>query len=517
MEPYAVTPQMQDMRPPAEPPGPAVPLRAVAVALLNLSGLGLGYALLRRWLGLALCLAATAGLLLVALPADPDGVPRGYLLGYLGVLALAAVHGAVRGLRRPLAWPPKAPVALLLGLVLLAAPLGAVAYYQGARDDATQAMLLDRLAKADQLVQTAKAEPFGTARSDYRTALDAYRDLTDHHAGSKAARRVPDRLRTYYTTIGAPYDQKHYCDAIEPLKYLRTIPGHYDAKTLGSLAGWPDDRLATSLYECGSAGIAQDAVTTDATDADLADLLTTFPKSAQAAKVEPAVRAGVAAAGRQAGGSSPCPATDHLRSLSARIGKLPGDKAGVAGALAADAHRADGYVQSGTYACGVAQYKSGDFKNALDTMNSFLTAYAHDAHRTMARKVAIAAEIAAELPAAGRHMPTTRSGGGLTITISNDSPDRIEVLYTGPVTGSFVLAGCGSCKHYASESAATSSACKGGKSYPKKTISLPPGTTYFLHKSTGGEHAKPGTDTVALRDGYIYTECAYTVDRPFGL
>ena len=75
--------------PPAPPPAPADGVRAVAVAVLNLSGLGLGYALVRRWILMLLCLVATAVLLFVALPADPDGVPVFALVLY--VLFLVAI------------------------------------------------------------------------------------------------------------------------------------------------------------------------------------------------------------------------------------------------------------------------------------------------------------------------------------------------------------------------------------------------------------------------------------------
>src|SRR5689334_24628184 len=96
--------------PASPPPAPPDAGRAVAVALLNLSGLGLGYALLRRWVLAAVCWAATVVLLLVALPADADGVP-GLALGlYVVFLVLAAVHGAVVALRTRLAWPGRSPI-----------------------------------------------------------------------------------------------------------------------------------------------------------------------------------------------------------------------------------------------------------------------------------------------------------------------------------------------------------------------------------------------------------------------
>ncbi|WP_329129566.1 hypothetical protein OG552_03785 [Streptomyces sp. NBC_01476] len=507
--------------PPPAPPGPPDALRAVAVGLLNLSGLGLGYALMRRWFAMVVCWLVTGILLVTALPATPDGISHGPVIAYLVFLVLAALHGAARGLRTPLVWPPQSPIAALLGLVLLAVPVGGSVLYGNARDEATQKMLLERLATADQLVRTAKAASFSAGESDYRKALATYKELHDDHPDSRAGRSVPSRLTTYYTTVAAPYDQKKYCDAIAPLTYLRTVPATFGKDGLGQLASWPDDRLATSLYECGASGLDQaESATPGRDDEDaFADLLTTFPKSPQAAKVEPAVKATIDKAAKGLTGSDPCTATDRLRDLGLRatsLGDKGGKDAGFGDALGADSRKAAGYVQSGTYSCGVHQYRTGDFEEAVDTLNGFVKAYPHNRNRTLAGKITIAAEIAQEEPDAGKRMPTTSTAGGISMTVSNDSPDAVEVLYTGPVTGRFTLKGCGSCHRYATQAEASGAACKSGKSYPKKTISLPPGTTYFLHKPADDSDDTPGTDTVKLRNGYIYTECAYTVQSLLG-
>lgn len=506
--------------PPAPPPGPPAPppvdpLRAVAVALLNLSGLGLGYALIRRWFAMAACWTATGVLLAAALPADPDGVPGGLLIACLVFLGLAALHGAVRGLRTPLAWPPRSPVAIALGLVLLAGPAGGAMLYDGARDEAVEQMLLDRLDQADRLVQAARGKPFGTAEPDYREALAAYRDLSDGHPDSRAAGKVPNRLSTYYKAVAGPFGAGRYCEAIAPLKYLRTLPGPMGGKRPGSLRTWPDDRLATSLYECGMDDLASGA--SAAGGGRLGELLTTFPGSSQAAKVEPAVSDAIDRAAKAARGKEPCPAVDRLHTLSAQAAALPGEKAGVAAALKKDAGKAGKGVQSGTYACGVDQYQDGDFDAARKTMSGFIGTYKKDRNRPRAQKIVIAAEIAAELPAAGKRLPTTASGGGISITVSNDSPGPVEVLYTGPVTGRFTLNACSGCTTYSSTATGRSSACNdSGRNYPRRTISLPAGTTYFLHKHRGSTTTIPATDTVKLRPGYIYTECAYAVEG-FGL
>ncbi|MFI9808694.1 hypothetical protein ACIHEJ_30790 [Streptomyces sp. NPDC052301] len=502
--------------PPSPPPMPAGPpsappdaWRAAAVALLNLSGLGLGYALLRRWVAMAGCLVATGLLLLVALPADADGVPGAALVGYAVLLLSAAGHGAVAGLRTRLTWPGRAPLALLLGVLLLAVPAGSALWYQDAHDEAVEQALLDRLDKADRLVAAGGERPFTAAESDYRSALEVYRDLAEHHAGSRAARKVPDSLRTYYTTVGAAYGHQDWCTAVEPLKYLRTMPDSLPKEQLGSLARWPDDRLATSLYECGEQGLA-------AGEADwvtrFGDLLDTFPDSGPATKVAPAVDAAVQKAEKAVRGDEPCAAVEQLRSLNTRIGDLSKSSGDTGGTLTKAAGRAGRSGDAGEYACGVSQYKDGDFDAARKTMEQFVSDNKNDKNQGRAKKIAIAAEVAQTLPAAGKKLPTTASGGSISVTVKNDSPDDITVLYTGPVTGSFTLKGCGGCKAYSLADTLLTGfkPCHGNRDYPQRTISLPVGTTYFVHKPNGSSTATPASDTAKLRPGYIYTECAYT-------
>ncbi|MFJ9817323.1 hypothetical protein ACIRU3_19015 [Streptomyces sp. NPDC101151] len=495
--------------PSAPPPAPPDGWRAAAVAVLNLSGFGLGYALLRRRLPMAACLAATVVLLFVALPADADGVPGAALALYAVFLLLAAVHGAVAGLRTRLTWPGRAPLALLLGVLLLAVPAGGALWYDDAHEEAVQQALLDRLDKADHLVTAAGRQSFSTARSDYREALEVYRDLAVHHSGSRAADQVPDRMRTYYTTVGAAYGHQRYCEAIEPLKYLRTVPRAMPEKELGSLTRWPDDRLATSLYECGRAGLTAGQ---DDWVPRFGDLLNTFPRSAPAAKVAPAVDAAVKGAEKDVTGREPCTAVQQLRDLDTRITDLSGTAGNAADDLTKSADRADRSGDAGEYACGVDQYKDRDFDAARKTLEQYVSDNKNGRNRDRAKKIAIGAEVAQTLPAAGKKLPTTASGGSISVTVKNDSPDDVTVLYTGPVTGSFTLKGCGSCKSYSLADTLITGfkPCSSGKNYPQRTLSLPVGTTYFVHKPHGGSTATPASDTAKLRSGYIYTECAYT-------
>ncbi|MEU2776270.1 hypothetical protein ABZ646_25925 [Streptomyces sp. NPDC007162] len=496
--------------PSGPPPAPPDALRAAAVALLNLSGLGLGYLLVRRRLPMAACLAATAVLLLVALPADADGVPAAALAGYALVLLLAAVHGAYVGLRTRLVLPGRQPLALLLGVVLLAVPVGGALWYDSAHEEAVQRALLDRLDQADERVAAAAHEDFAGAKPDYQDALAVYRDLVVDHAGSRAAAQVPDRLRTYYTTVAAAYGHQDYCKAVAPLEYLRTVPDSLPKDQLGALVHWPDDRLATSLYECGAQGL-----TGDGTDwvPRFGELLGTFPDSGQAAKVVPALDAAEKKAAKAVSGNDPCTAVERLHTLNSQITQLSNGSGAQARALGEVASRAGRGGDAGEYPCGVRQYRDGDYAKAQQTLQQFLTDNPHDGDGARARKIVIGAEVAQTLPAAGKKLPTTASGGGISVTVRNDSPDDITVLYTGPVTGSFTLKACGGCKAYSFASSITPGwqPCgDSGRNYPQRTISLPPGTTYFVHKPKNDTTATPGSDTAKLRYGYVYTECAYT-------
>ncbi|MFI1781116.1 hypothetical protein [Streptomyces rubiginosohelvolus] len=501
------------------PPPPGAPLRAAAAALLNLTGLGLGYALLGRWGRAAVCWAATAVLLWVALPADPDGVPAGVLVGYLLVLVLAAVDGGRIARRSAVggAWRPG--LAVGLGVVLLAVPAGGAVVYGSARDEAREQMLLHRLAAGDERVATASGQPFEAAKGEYGKALDVYRALGEDHPGSRAAKLVPDRLKEYYDAVSAPYAKKRHCEAIAPLTYLRTLPDAVDKKVLGELATWPDTPLAESLYACGVShlgGAGSGSSGGGDGGAELGQLLRTFPESASARRVAPAIDERIKDQVAALKGAEPCTATEVLRGLGATASRLPDDSVKK---LSADA---DEGVVDGVYACGVDQFKDEKFGAARTTLTDFAATYKSDGRVRQARNIAIAAEIADDRPAAGKRLPPSKRPGGarMELVISNDAPNTVEVLYTGPVTGTVTLRACAGCERY-SASEGPRRACKAsGRNYPKARLQLPAGEYHFLYKHGTGATARVDSYSSGTRvqPGYTYTSCTYVIERsPFGL
>ncbi len=116
------------------------------------------------------------------------------------------------------------------------------------------------------------------------------------------------------------------------------------------------------------------------------------------------------------------------------------------------------------------------------------------------------------MPAAGKRLPTTASGGSISVTVKNDSPDDITVMYTGPVTGSLpqglrelhVLLPrqhAGARLHTVQRQREELSATD----HPTAR-----GHHVLHHKGRSGTGNPPASDTAELRSGYIYTECAYT-------
>ncbi|WP_371625919.1 hypothetical protein OG245_26420 [Streptomyces sp. NBC_01116] len=494
------------------PPPPGAPLRMAGAALLNLTGLGLGYALVGHWVRAAVCWAATAVLLWAALPADPDGVPGGVLAGYLLVLVPAAADGARIARRSALggAWRPV--LAVGLGVVLLAVPTGGAAVYGSARDEARERMLLDRLAAGDERVTAASRQPFGTAKGEYEQALGVYRALGRDHPGSRAAKLVPDRLKTYYDAVSAPYAEKRLCEAVAPLTYLRTLPDSVDGKLLGALAAWPDEPLAASLYGCGVSRLGGSG----GGGTELGELLRTFPDSAPAQQVGPAIGKRIEEQVAALKGAEPCAATEVLRGLGTTASGLPGE------GLKALRGDADKGVVDGVYACGVDQFEDKKFDDARTTLSDFARTYRSDGRVRQARNIAIAAEIADDRPSAGKRLPPSKRPGGarMELVISNDAPNAVEVLYTGPVTGTVKLRTCAGCERYRA-SAGARQACKaGGRNYPKARLRLPAGEYHFLYKHGTGATARVDSYSsgTKVQPGYTYTSCTYVIERsPFDL
>lgn len=207
------------------------------------------------------------------------------------------------------------------------------------------------------------------------------------------------------------------------------------------------------------------------------------------------------------GGDAPCEALERLRSLNQLFGDLPG---AAFGEMAADGAEP---VPEGLYQCGTTSFLAGDFGGAGDVLTELVDDYPDHERVDRAGDILIAAEIAEELPSAGEELPpTSGSTGGAVITLEvfNDSPYELELLFTGPRTGSERVAACGDCSLYPGDPG--DSACsESGVDYPSTTLELPAGDYYFLHRSPG-EETRHLAEADSFDPDYIYTYCSYITE-----
>ncbi|MGH1555769.1 hypothetical protein ACRAWF_39890 [Streptomyces sp. L7] len=186
----------------------------------------------------------------MALPADPDGVSTPLVVLYVVFLGFAAVHGALVGLRTRLAWPAPTPLAILLGLVLLAVPAG--------ESCSTTTPVTRRLSRC---FSTGWRRPTNSWRTDGKLARFSaaephapsrrwvcHDDLTTAHSGSRRpAGKVPDRLKNvlHDGRRGVTAQKRTTVTRMPRVEYLRTVPRHHRQESSwvrlphGRTTGWP--------------------------------------------------------------------------------------------------------------------------------------------------------------------------------------------------------------------------------------------------------------------------------------
>ena len=101
------------------------------------------------------------------------------------------------------------------------------------------------------------------------------------------------------------------------------------------------------------------------------------------------------------------------------------------------------------------------------------------------------------------------------VEIVNGSPERLEILYTGPQTGSMTIDPCGDCVTSSSiDNILLGSYC-GTTSSPRRTITLAPGDYQVVAKAADGADVRPFSGTWALASGTAYSDCYYIQQSPF--
>lgn len=166
--------------------------------------------------------------------------------------------------------------------------------------------------------------------------------------------------------------------------------------------------------------------------------------------------------------------------------------------------------------CGVARHAGSDHVGALETFDTLATRFPDDPLNVEARPTAIAAEVAAARAAAGELPPPvavgTTGSESVTVELINDSPDALEILYSGPGTDEIEVEACGSCEYYSFVEPVAGCPDAGA---PTVTITLPAGAYSFLVRSRSESGTTPFVGSWDLGTGTAYSSCFYII-QSFG-
>lgn len=447
--------------PPGAPANPGPSTRPLTAALLNLSGLGLGYLHLRAWLRLVVALAATAGLAWVALPIGREPVAVWWAVGYVGALALFAVDAALlargRGRagtssRRTL-WSPAAAGRAAWATLAIVPLLGAG--YAVAQHEVLEAHLASDLDRAEASLEST-GTVFGPSKKTYDAAYATYVGVAADHPATRAADRVPGLVDDLYAQAKTD----------DPCTGLVVVRHFAEPGTPGPLQEVAESEIPRALHDCGLR--SAEAGNFDMSRTYLSELLADHPASDSALAVPGNLaewRDGVL---KDLSGKNGCTDT---RAAAASAGFLAKFDSGEVSALSDEARE---QVPAGLLRCGLQEFERKRYATVVQALTGLVESYPRAKEADYAERVRIAAGIALVDPKAGVRLPARdEPEGTVTLTVYNYSPDPFQMVYTGPATGVVEIDACDDCEYYPE---GEQPVCSGySLTLPSTTITIPAG------------------------------------------
>jgi tetratricopeptide (TPR) repeat protein len=488
---------------PVGSPAPEEPGRsAAAAALLNLTGLGLGYVYLRRWLRATASGVLVAMMVVVAFAHDASSTPWLWRI-LAAVWAVATAFDAwlvARSLSRPgrrVQWLRPVAVGFVAVLAVVAghigyAEAGRATYAAGVeaqgRADCTAAnrafgavtgpyeLTLSRDVPAAALRHAECTEFLGAEESErsgaHAEAVDGYRTFRRDHADSVLEPFAQEGARRVLLT---------WADALRSAGDLDGAITRYH-ELLEELGVDPDPRtpqvrenLAAALVERVSAVRPRMAAATgqarvDAMRYAMDDLLYVRQHLAEtptAARVPQTVLDTYTEAKAAFTEGRFC---DALPVLDYAV-TLPAD-AGLAQVASGDRARS-------LSECGIANFNAGDYTGATDRFQRLVADYPNDPGVQQARSAIIAAEVGR---AAGLQLPLPAPLGApasQSVTLYNAAASEVRVLVAGPNAHEVTLPPCVGCPEVYETQAGS---CPGSAGKPSVSLRMQPGTYYVLQE-----------------------------------
>jgi len=483
-------------------------------ALLNLTGLAIGYLYLGRRRRAAAHLAGTAALVAAAFASGAAADPwqwrivGGYWLAWQAVDAWWLAAAAPRRNARPVLTGLMLVAAVVAGLAGYGAA-GRAAYAEGraAQADGDCATAMDRydqvtgpfeLTLSTTVAKAAAARDlcreFVTATvfarlGDPAEAVDRFHALLDEHPFEPLAPTVATRLTgTYLAWARKHRDAMEFVPAIDVYRTL-----------LADRAARPDRPLVRAELAGTYFAEAQSRADIETVLGNLSLIVSEFGDTPVAAKVPAAVAEAFTAADQAASSCAALPSLDRFAALDQKL------TATIANPLNASRARA-------TMQCAVDEFNAGRYTEAVPLFEAFLAAYPGDGAAAQAHSALISARIAAEslfpLP-----MPPPYSGntpGDINVTFFNDSTKETHVLLAGPTAHEFVLPACGGCP---TEYGPGEETCPTTAGRPAVNLRLSAGMYYFITLTDPASDVAALSDTLAVTPFFDHTMCLFVQRR----
>jgi len=417
---------------------PPVPRSGPGAVLLNLTGLGLGYAYLRRWWLAGFAVAGTVALLVA------DGVSGSHLwaAAVLGWAALLSVHAGLLARRHPGPAGRRSVLAGVVAFVLVAA--GVTGYGVLARAATTDGMAAMRAGDCARAV-----ERFDAATGPYRLGADL-----------PTAQTARGQCTAFLRAAGAR-ERSDHAAAVRTYRYLEKSFPH------SVLAGAVHRELAeTYVAEARDFAEPLDMPTAREAVGVLKVVHDEFGDTSAADQVPGAVAELFAAAGEPTARAQVC---DRLPALNYFAGL---DKAMAPRTVAvADARRADALLD-----CGLGKLRAGDAATAAPILDNYANEYPKHARYKQGKAAQINARVAARAKVRLPVPPPLGTRGSVRLMFYNDSRKALHVLVAGATAHDITLKPCGSCRAMHSSEADT---CLPGRRVPSATVWLDPRATYY--------------------------------------
>ena len=525
-----------------DPPGPWLWRSAPAAALLNLTGLGLGYLYLGHRRRAVVAAAVTVVLVVVAFATDAASTPLLWQALAPAVLVGMAVDGGRLAHRESGAVlvPDRAtrsrPVAVALAAVVavFGAYLGYGAAGRSVHSDARAAQAggdcpaavrgFDLVTGLFELTLSRDVVTAAALRAECTAFLDAQqaqeqRRFQDAVAGYQEFRTV--HPRSVLLPFASDHLQRTYAAWASALRqdrqFDRAVGVYRDLLTeVGAGPGAPQVRadLAATYLERSAATRARVAATSEPPAVDLvtsavADLLVVareFAGTPAAGTVPQALTETYTAATRALREQRYC---DALPVLQYSAG-LPADAGDLVGTANAD--RARSLLE-----CGLGQFRSGHPADAIDPLTALAEAYPDDPGAPQARSAVIAAQVAGKT---GRSVALPAplgddSPGSIPLVYYNFSPYEVTIRVAGPTAHEFVLPACTGCETYGPLERPS---CEWGSPNPSHTLHLQPGEYVDApFAEVNFADTDDNDEARTLESRYRYWSCYYVRSSPRGI